>query len=206
MPDSLQAFADLFAAYGCWVLFFGVMLENAGVPLPGETALLAAAFLASPAGGGMFHLWAVIAVAAAGAVIGDNIGYWAGREFARKRIAAGKRFLFLTPGRVERAERYFDKYGAATVFFGRFVALLRIVAGPAAGVAGMAWWRFALANAAGAVVWATAIGLVGYYAGGAWGALHRWLGWGAWALAGAIVLGAVAWHFVPYMRKGKAAH
>lgn len=205
MPDTLRAFTDIYAAYGCWVLFFGVMLENAGVPIPGETALLAAGFLASPAGGGMLHLCPVIAVAAAGAVIGDNIGYWVGREFARKRIEAGQRFLFLTPRRVERAERYFDRYGAATVFFGRFVALLRIVAGPAAGVAGMAWWRFALANAAGAVVWATAIGLVGYYAGGAWDVLHRWLGRGAWALAGVIVLGAIAWHFLPYRMKGKSA-
>ncbi|MDB5312048.1 MAG: yohD [Gemmataceae bacterium] len=205
MPETLQTFADIYAVHGYWVLFLGVMLENAGIPLPGETALLAAAVLSSPEGGGRLHLWTVIAVAATGAVIGDNLGYWVGREWARARIERGKRFLFLTPARVARAERYFAKYGAATVFFGRFVALLRIVAGPAAGVAGMPWWRFFLANAAGALVWATAISLLGYFLGGAWDALHRWLGWGAWAIAGTIVLVAVVWHFLPYFSRGRAA-
>src|SRR5437899_366257 len=203
MPETLQTFADIFAAYGYWVLFFGVMLENAGIPLPGETALLAAAFLASEAGGRTLHLPTIIAVTALGAIIGDNIGYWVGREFARKRINAGKRFLFLTPSRVLRAELYFAKYGALTVFFGRFVALLRIVAGPAAGVAGMAWWRFFIANAAGALVWATTIALVGYYAGGAWDAMHRWLGRGAWGLAGVVVAVFLTWHFVPYFIRAK---
>src|SRR5438034_1929694 len=139
MPESLQWFADLYAAHGYWVLFFGIMLENAGIPLPGETALLAAAFLASPEAGSRLHLWSVIIVASLGAILGDNLGYWVGRHWARKRINRGQRFLFLTPSRVLRAELYFVKYGAMTVFFGRFVALLRIVAGPAAGVAGLTW-------------------------------------------------------------------
>lgn len=204
MPDTLQAFADIYAVHGYWVLFVGVMLENAGIPLPGEMALLAAAVLASPEGGSRLHLWSVIASATAGAVIGDNLGYWVGREWARARIAAGRRFLFLTPRRVQLAERYFDKYGAVTVFFGRFVALLRIVAGPAAGVAGMPWWRFFLANAAGAAFWATAIGVLGYYLGGAWDALHRWLGWGAWGLAGGVLFVVTAWHFVPYLVRNGA--
>ena len=203
MPESLQWFADLYATHGYWVLFLGIMLENSGIPLPGETALLAAAFLSSPAAGSRLHLWSVMIVAAVAAIIGDNLGYWVGRHWARKRINLGKRFLFLTPARVLRAERYFDKYGAATVFFGRFVALLRIVAGPAAGVAGMAWWRFFLANAAGAIVWSVAISLIGYYAGGAWEALHRWLGNAAWVIAGLVVLVAVGWHFVPYFFKAK---
>jgi membrane protein DedA with SNARE-associated domain len=203
MPESLQWFADIYAVHGYWVLFFGIMLENAGIPLPGETALLAAAFLASPEMGSKFHLWSVIGVAALGAIIGDNIGYWVGREWARKRIENGKRFLFLTPNRVLRAERYFAKYGALTVFFGRFVALLRIVAGPAAGVAGMAWWRFFIANAAGAIVWATAISLIGYYAGGAWDALHNWLGNAAWIIAALVVFAVLFWHFVPHFFRAK---
>jgi membrane protein DedA with SNARE-associated domain len=203
MPDTLQWFADIYAVHGYWVLFFGIMLENAGIPLPGETALLAAAVLSSPEAGSRLHLWSVILTAALGAIIGDNLGYWVGREFARKRIEQGKRFLFLTPKRVQRAERYFAKYGAMTVFFGRFVALLRIVAGPAAGVAGMAWWRFLIANAAGAIVWATAIGAIGYFAGGAWEALHRWIGNGAWILAAVVVLAILIGHFLPYFFKDK---
>lgn len=203
MPESLQMFADLYGAHGYWVLFLGVMLESAGVPLPGETALLAAAFLSSPEAGGRLHLEWVIVVATVAAIIGDNVGYWVGRDLARARIMQGKRFLFITPGRVLRAEAYFVRYGALTVFFGRFVALLRIMAGPAAGVAGMEWRRFFLANATGAVVWATAIGLLGYYAGGAWDALHHWLGRGAWAMAGVLALVVVGWHFVPYLVKRK---
>src|SRR5207249_5013676 len=126
---------DYYAEYGYWVLFLGVMLENAGIPVPGETALLAAGYLASPDGGARLHIWAVIGVAVVAAVIGDNVGYWLGRTLARPRLARGRGFLFLTPRRLELAERYFHKYGAETVFFARFVAVLRIVAGPAAGAA-----------------------------------------------------------------------
>lgn len=117
------------------------------------------------------------------------------------RLAAGKRFLFLTPERFLKAEIYFAKYGAATVFFGRWVALLRIAAGPAAGAAGMRWSKFLAANAAGAALWATAIGIVGYMAGPAWQALQRWLGRGAWALAGVVVVAFVAWKVLGWLRK-----
>lgn len=204
MPDVVHAFTEFAATHGYWVLFVGVMLENAGIPLPGETALLMAGYLSSPAGGSHLNIWAVILVTFAGAVVGDNLGYWAGRELARRRLAHGKSFLFLTPARLVHAEAYFAKYGALTVFFGRFVALLRIVAGPAAGVAGMAWWRFFIANAAGAAVWATTIGLLGYAAGPAWESLQAWLGRGAWVAAGAVVLGVLLWHLVPWRRRKPA--
>jgi membrane-associated protein len=189
-------------------LFFGIMLENAGIPLPGETALLVAGYLTSEAGGYRLHLWAVIIVACLGAVVGDNLGFWLGRKLARPRLAAGKRFLFLTPARFQQAERYFARYGAATVFFGRWVALLRIAAGPAAGAAGMPWGRFLLANAAGAAVWATGIGLIGHFAGHAWQAIQTWLGRGAWVLAAAVLLAFVAWHLRGLLRRrnGKATH
>jgi membrane-associated protein len=197
----MHAFTDFVSIHGYWVLFVGVMLENAGIPLPGETALLAAGYLSSPEGGGHLNIWAVILATFAGAVVGDNLGYWAGRELARRRLAHGKSFLFLTPARLRQAEAYFARYGALTVFFGRFVALLRIVAGPAAGVAGMAWWRFFIANAAGAAVWATTIGLLGYTAGPAWETLQGWLGRGAWVALGLIVLTVVLWHVIPALRR-----
>ncbi|HEY3789606.1 MAG TPA: DedA family protein [Urbifossiella sp.] len=201
-PQSLGSIDPL---HGYLVLFFGILLENAGIPLPGETALFTASFFASPGSGGHLNLWIVMIVAACGAMLGDNLGYWMGRGWARKRIERNQRFLFLTKVRLKRAEYFFEKYGALTVFFGRFIALLRIVAGPAAGVSGMAWWRFFIANAAGAIVWAIVIGLLGYYAGGAWGALHRWLGNAAWILAGIVVLVIVAWHFVPFIWKKEPA-
>jgi membrane-associated protein len=182
-------------------LFFGIMLENAGIPLPGETALLIAGYFTSESGGHVLHLWAVILVAFVGAVTGDNLGYWLGRRLARPRLAAGKRFLFLTPERFLKTEVYFAKYGAATVFFGRWVALLRIAAGPAAGACGMSWGKFLVANAAGAAMWATGIGLIGHFAGPAWEALKTWLGRGAWALAGVVVIGFVAFHVAGWFRK-----
>jgi membrane protein DedA with SNARE-associated domain len=184
---------DLYTAYGYWVLGIAIMLENCGIPLPGETALLAAGYLSSPAGGSRFRLWSVIGVAFAAAVIGDNVGYWLGRRFARPRLTAGRRFLLLTPERMIQAEFYFAKFGAATVFFARFVALLRIVAGPAAGAAGMPWWRFLTANAAGAFVWAAVVGVLGHFFGHAWEALQRWLGWGAWAVLVVAALAIARW-------------
>jgi len=200
MPDIVQALSAFSAAHGYGLLFGGVMLENAGIPLPGETALLAAGFLCSAAGGARLSLGVVIAVAFTAAVIGDNLGYWIGRAWARNRLLRGQRFLFLTPCRLLQAEAYFARYGVMTVFFGRFVAILRIAAGPAAGVTGMPWGRFVAANAAGAAVWAGAIATLGYAAGPAWVTMQRWLGWGAWAAVGVVVLGIVVWHVASVVR------
>ena len=208
MSETIQSLLGDGSVLAYVALFFGIMLENAGIPLPGETALLVAGYLCSAAGEHRLELVAVIVVACLGAVTGDNLGYWLGRRLARPRLAAGKRFLFLTPERFCRAERYFERYGAATVFFGRWVALLRIAAGPAAGAAGMSWGRFLIANAAGAAVWATGIAVLGYAAGPAWQALQKWLGRGAWLAAGALVLGVITWRlvwWVRYRRKRVAA-
>lgn len=201
MSDTVQQLLGDGSALAYVALFFGILLENAGVPLPGETALLIAGYLSCESGGNVLHLGLVIPLAFLAAVTGDNLGYWLGRRLARPRLAAGKRFLFLTPERFLRAEVYFAKYGAATVFFGRWVALLRIAAGPAAGAAGMPWGKFLVANAAGAAVWATTVGLIGYVAGPAWQALQSWLGRGAWVLAGFVVVGFVGWHLVGWFRR-----
>src|ERR1700687_3917091 len=99
-----ETFAHEYAVYGYPVLFIGVLLENAGVPVPGETAVLLAGFLASPAGGGHFHLLPVILITLAAAVIGDNIGFWLGHRWARPRIQRGRGFLFLTPKMLQHAE------------------------------------------------------------------------------------------------------
>jgi membrane-associated protein len=199
MSGTLHTAADLIATHGYWVLFAVVGLQNAGVPMPAVVALIAAASLSHPASGAHLYLPAVIAVAALAAVVGDALGYWLGKRFARPRIEQQRRFLFLTPRRLRRAEVFFKRYGVLSVFLGRFVALFRVVAAPAAGVSDMGWRRFFVANVAGAIVWATVVGLVGYYWGGTWAALHRWLGAGAWAVAGLVGLIVVAWHFVPYL-------
>jgi membrane-associated protein len=195
MQSAFTAFLNWYAAYGYPVLFFGVLLENAGVPVPGETSVLVAAFLASPAGGARFQLGAVIALTCAAAILGDNLGYWLGRGLARRWLQSGRAFLFLTPQRLQKAEGYFARYGAWTVFIARFLAGLRVLAAPAAGIAGMHWPRFFLANAAGALAWATAISLLGYFFGRSWEWLHHWLNWGAWIFLAAILL-AVALRYL----------
>ncbi len=165
MEDFLQALESWCRAYGYPVLFGGVMLENAGIPVPGETVVLVAGFLASERGGGLFDVRVVIAVTVAAAVLGDNIGYWLGRRLARPRLERGKGLLFLTPPRLRATERYFERFGSWTIFVARFISGLRVVGALAAGAAGMHWPRFLLANALGAVTWGTIIALAGYFFG-----------------------------------------
>lgn len=136
--------------------------ESMGVPLPGETALITAAILARD---GSLHIEVVIAIAAAAAIVGDNLGYAIGRRYGRG--------LFTRPGRWEEKRRnalvageaFFDRHGAKAVFFGRFVAALRIWAAWIAGMTHMPWRSFLLWNALGGIVWAIAFGLIGYLAG-----------------------------------------
>jgi membrane protein DedA with SNARE-associated domain len=138
-------------------------VESMGVPLPGETTLIAAALLASQ---GHLRIEFVIAAAAIGAIVGDSIGYFIGRKAGRGLFERlGRRFHHFSEDRLVRAEKYFHKYGVWTVFFGRFVALLRIFAGPMAGMLRMHYPRFLAANAAGGIAWATTIGLVAYNIG-----------------------------------------
>jgi thioredoxin reductase (NADPH) len=174
--------------YGYPVLFAGVLLENAGIPLPGETAVLLAGFLASEAGEHRLRLWLVIVVTVAAAVLGDNLGYWLGRRWARPRLRAGRRFLLLTPRALRLAEGYFERFGTWTIFFARFVAGLRIFGALAAGTAGMPWPRFLVANGAGAVTWAVVISLLGYYFGENFGLLHRWLRNGGMIALGVVIV------------------
>jgi membrane-associated protein len=186
VDEVLKHFQDWYAAYGYPVLFLFVMLENAGIPIPGETAVLIAGFLCSPAGGESFRLEWVMLLTVVAAVLGDNLGFWLGRRFARWRLQQGRRFLLLTPRALKLAERYFDRYGVWTIFFARFITGIRVVGAMAAGAAGMKWPRFLAANAAGAVAWAVVMTLLGYFFGHSFHLLHRWIGW-----SGVIALGAV---------------
>ncbi len=201
MENAFQTFVEWYAAYGYPVLFVGVLLENAGVPVPGETAVLVAAFLASPAAGSHFHLGWVIGLTCTAAILGDNLGFWLGHRWARPRLRHGGKFLFLTPQRFQSVEGYFARYGIGTIFAARFITGLRVVAALAAGTAGMSWPRFFLANAAGALAWAVAIGLLGYFFGRSWGLLHHWLSWGAWVILGCALLGVGLWHLWVRWRK-----
>ncbi|MEU1071668.1 MULTISPECIES: DedA family protein [unclassified Streptomyces] len=140
-------------------------LESLGIPLPGEIVLVSSALLASQEG----HINPVIlgAAAVAGAVIGDSIGYAIGRKGGRPLLAwLGARFpRHFSEGHVAMAEKSFKKWGMWAVFFGRFIALLRIFAGPLAGVLHMPYWKFLIANVLGGICWAGGTTAAIYYIG-----------------------------------------
>jgi membrane protein DedA with SNARE-associated domain len=171
------------------LLFLLVAVESAGVPLPGETALVASGVLASQS---KLNIVVVIVVASAAAIIGDNGGYWLGRKGGRKLLERWSLVNKHAKKVLPRAERLFAKHGGKTVFFGRFVAVLRITAAWMAGISHMPWWRFLVFNAAGGILWATLVGLVAYYSGEA--AASAIQTYGLYA-AGAIVLVVVAVFF-----------
>ncbi len=201
MGDALQTFVKEYAAYGYPVLFAGVLLENTGIPVPGETAVLVAGFLASPAGGGHFFLPWVILLTLAAAVLGDNAGYWLGRRFARPYLLKGRRFLLLTPQALHHAEGYFTRYGLWTVFLQRFITGIRVIGALAAGSAGMAWPRFFYANAAGAFAWALTMSLIGYFFGHSLELIERWFGRFGVALLIGFVVAALGAYLVRKYRK-----
>ena len=167
-----QTLADFFARYGYWVVFFGVMIENAGLPVPGETILLFAGFLAFH--GKLALRWAIV-TAIAGATIGDSLGYLIGRVGGSALLKRYRGSFLLPAARFDRAQTLFLKYGHWAVFVARFITGLRVLAGPFAGAFLMRYRRFLLFNFTGAVLWAITIGCVGYFFGGNWGRLIRLL-------------------------------
>ncbi|MET7517825.1 DedA family protein [Streptomyces sp. NPDC005480] len=162
----VQEWLDTVPAVAIYALVAGVIgLESLGIPLPGEIVLVSAALLSSQHG----EVNPIIlgACASAGAVIGDSIGYAIGRKGGRPLLAwLGKKFpRHFGEAHVATAERSFEKWGMWAVFFGRFVALLRIFAGPLAGVLHMPYWKFLIANFLGGVIWAGGTTAVIYYIG-----------------------------------------
>jgi membrane protein DedA with SNARE-associated domain len=179
----------LLVSYGLVVLFLAVAIESAGVPIPGETALVSAAVFASQQS--HFSIVWVIVVAATGAIVGDNVGYTLGRIGGRRLV---ERFGPLRK-ELPRGEKFFEKHGGKTVFFGRFIAFLRVTAAWLAGISKMHWAEFFAWNASGGIVWATGVGLVAYYAGkaaaDAIGRYGLYVG-GALVVVG-LVVGVVLW-------------
>src|SRR3954451_6507408 len=151
--------------YGLWVVFAIVFLEVGGLPfVPGETALITAAVLASQGHGSI--AW-TIALAILAAVLGAGAGYLVGRRWGRGLLSLWPWLARVTAPAVERSDEFFGRHGPKAVFIGRFLPLLRATLGWMAGVGGMPWLRFAVWNLVGAVVWGIAVGLAAYYAGAA---------------------------------------
>ena len=178
-----------FTHHGLPLLFVVIMLESFGIPLPGETALIFFGVLASQ---GNYDLTMVIAVAAVAAIVGDNLGYWIIGRIGGRALFRRWRWLARWSERVlPRAERIMRRHGGKTVFFGRFVALLRFTAAWLAGLGHMPWWRFLFWNATGGIVWATAVGLVAYHGGKA--AADAIAHYGVLAAVGIVVVLALGW-------------
>ena len=186
-----QQISHLLATYGYWLIVIVVALESAGLPLPGETTLVSAAAYA-----GVSHnlsIGLVIIAAAFGAIMGDNIGFWIGREAGPPLLARLGRFVGLDERRQKLGQYLFLRHGGKIVFFGRFVALLRAFAALLAGVNRLPPARFFAFNAAGGIVWATLFGLGGYTLGHEF---HRIAGpFGAIMFALAVIAGVAGWRF-----------
>lgn len=163
-----------------------VGLESTGLPLPGETTLLAGSYLAAT---GQLSLPLVIGAAAFGGVVGDSVGYFVGRRGGRRFLERYGRYVGITSEKLTKANVYFARHGGKTVFFRRFVALLRVLAGPLAGVSRMPYRKFLAANVAGAFVWAAVVGTLGFFFGKPVAAFLSSLGvWALVALAAFLVL------------------
>lgn len=179
------------ASYGYAAIFVIVMLESAGIPLPGETILVSAAAFAG--GRHSLHLGYIIAAAAGGAILGDNIGFWVGREFGTTLLAKWGHLIGLDERKRKLGQYLFARHGGKIVFLGRFVALLRAFAALLAGANRLPPLRFFFFNAAGGIVWATVFGAGAYGLGEG---IHRIAGPFGWAaLIAAAVCAAVLWRY-----------
>ncbi|MET9699319.1 DedA family protein [Streptomyces sp. NPDC006529] len=184
----IQEWLETIPAISVYLLVAAVIgLESVGIPLPGEIVLVSAALLASQ--NGAIDPVVLGACASAGAIVGDSIGYAIGRKGGKPLLARlGRRFpRHFGEHHVAMAERSFEKWGMWAVFFGRFVALLRIFAGPLAGVLRMPYWKFLTANVLGGIIWAGGTTAVIYYVGivaEAWLKRFSWLG-----LVAAVLIG-----------------
>jgi membrane protein DedA with SNARE-associated domain len=153
---------DLVSRFGYVMVFLGVGIESLGIPVPGETSLVIGAVVA---GHGELSPWGVALSGWSGAVIGDNFGYLIGRRWGRRLLTVPVIRRIYDPRRLAFADRFFERRGWLAVFFGRFVAILRIFAGPLAGLHRMPWRVFAVANATGGALWVGAVTLVGLLIG-----------------------------------------
>jgi membrane protein DedA with SNARE-associated domain len=179
----LDVALHLFASYGYFVIIAGVLLENAGIPAPGHTVVLAGAFLAYS--GHLSIVWVAVCACAA-AIMGDNIGYLVGKHYGHALIERHRKFFRFTEKRECKVRRFFDEHGPKAVVIGRFVTGLQTVAAIMAGISHMRWRTFFAWNVIGAILWATAFSALGYLAGRSVEAVDKYLG-----VVGLVVLGVV---------------
>jgi membrane-associated protein len=193
---SVLTFVEQHSQWAMLLLFVLLTLESFGLPVPGETALIACSVLASQ--GSLSIAW-VIVVGVLAAIIGDNLGYWAARKGGRPLLERYRLTRRYAETYLPRGERFFAKHGGKAVFIGRFVAVLRVTTAWVAGISRMHWWRFLIWNAAGGIVWATAVSLISYYLGDA--AASAFSRYGLYAAGGAILLSGLGFLIVRRLEK-----
>jgi membrane protein DedA with SNARE-associated domain len=200
MHISVDTLHHLLSTWGYLAVFLFVAIESTGIPFPGETMLITAA---AYAGAGHLQIPFVIAAAAIGAIMGDNGGYLVGRTGGREIVLKYGKYIRVDASKLGIAERFFDKYGDKTVFFGRFVAVLRAWAAFLAGLNRMHWAKFFAFNAAGGITWAVLYGVLAFELGKNLPLLDKIVKTiGYVGLAAAVVAGVVL--FVVYRRRRKA--
>jgi membrane protein DedA with SNARE-associated domain len=159
---SLETIQEVAHRFGYAAVFLGILIENTGVPVPGETMTLVGGFLA---GGGELKYWGVLLSAIAGAVIGDSCGYWLGVYGGWPLMVRLGNIFRISEERLEQVKGEFSRNAPQAVFLGRFVTLLRIFAGPLAGIAQMPYPQFLLYNVSGATLWALTMVSLAYFVG-----------------------------------------
>lgn len=181
-------------AYGYWTVFAAVAIESLGVPLPGETTLIGAALYAGSTQ--RLSIGLVVGVAAAAAIIGDNIGYLLGRAGGYRLLRRYGRYVRLDERKLKVGRYLFDRHGGKVVFFGRFISILRTYAAFLAGTNRMPWRKFLVFNAAGGILWAAVYGLGAFALGTA---VHRVTT--VVSIVGGIVAVAAVAAIVVYLRR-----
>jgi membrane protein DedA with SNARE-associated domain len=194
LPESLAGIAPYLDQYGYLAVFGGLLLESFGVPLPGETMLIAGAALAAKGG---LHIVPLLACAWAAAVIGDNIGFAIGHFGGRRLVVRFGARIGITDDRLDKVEHFFQRFGGEVVLVARFFALARQLNGIVAGTVGMNWWRFLVYNGIGAALWVGAWGIGVYAIGERLGALVPWVhrfGYLAVGVAALVLVAGVVLH------------
>ncbi len=159
---SLETIQEIARQYGYWAVFLGIALESLGIPIPGETITIVGGFLA---GSGELNSWLVLSSAIAGAVLGGTCGYWIGRVGGWDLLVRVGGFFRIKEEQLTETKRQFSENAGRAVFFGRFVAFLRILASPMAGIAEMPFPQFMLFNFAGGAVWASVMVTLSFFMG-----------------------------------------
>jgi membrane-associated protein len=180
--------SDLFYAYGYWAVFFGILLENAGVPMPGETILIVATVLATTQQYLSVPLIATVATLAA--ITGDNMGFAIGRFGGRPLLDRYGKTFHIKDQSIRKGEDLFASNGKTAVFVASFIAGLRVLAGPLAGVLRMRWLVFATFNALGAICWVTAIVALAYLFGPS---IEGLISRASWLIVALLVFGIAYW-------------